>query len=368
MPLKDLPRALGALEGVHEVRDDLKQGNPQIRLRLKPQAQHLGVSASDLARQVGDAFGGLEVQRIQRNDSEVRVYIKYQKDRRRYMRDLLDTMIRTREGEWIPLSAAAALESGYTPSAVNRRNGQRIVQVTASLDKEIISPSEAYAWVQKHVTPDLLSLYPQLSIKGGGELEEMEEMQGGLKRALILILVLIYTLLAVPLKSYWQPLVIMSIIPFGFVGAVFGHRIMDFSFSILSFFGMLAAMGVVVNDSLVLMTRYNDLRFQGIPLDKALVQAGTSRFRAIVLTTVTTVCGVAPLLMESSEQAQYLIPAAISLAWGELFATPITLVLVPVMIHIQADLGAILKGLGEKMAPKKGERALLSPEPFQNAG
>jgi len=157
-------------------------------------------------------------------------------------------------------------------------------------------------------------------------------------RALIMILLFIYALLAVPLKSYWQPFVIMSVIPFGFVGAVIGHLITGTSLSILSFFGMMVVMGVVVNDSLVMITKFNDLRLRGENLQISLVQAGGSRFRAIFLTTVTTVCGLMPLLFEKSEQAQYLIPAALSIAWGELFATPVTLLIVPVLINIGNDL------------------------------
>jgi multidrug efflux pump subunit AcrB len=144
-------------------------------------------------------------------------------------------------------------------------------------------------------------------------------------------------LLAVPLKSYWQPLVIMSVIPFGFVGAVIGHWVCGTPLSVLSFFGMMAVTGVVVNDSLVMLTRFNDLNRQGRSLQEALIMAGGSRFRAIILTTITTVCGVMPLLFETSEQAQYLIPAAISLAWGELFATPITLLIIPVLMNIAND-------------------------------
>jgi multidrug efflux pump subunit AcrB len=220
---------------------------------------------------------------------------------------------------------------------VNRQNGQRVVQVRASLDKAIVSPNEAFRWIQDNVSPDLKSLYPELTIKGAGELEEVGEIKGGMIRALVMILTLIYALLAVPLKSYWQPLVIMSVIPFGFVGAVIGHWINGLPLSILSFFGMLAVTGVVVNDSLVMMTRFNELREEGHDLRGSLVMAGGSRFRAIILTTVTTVCGLMPLLLEKSEQAQYLIPAAVSLAWGILFVTPITLFIIPILIHLQGD-------------------------------
>ena len=149
---------------------------------------------------------------------------------------------------------------------------------------------------------------------------------------MILTLALVYILLAVPLKSYWQPLIIMSVIPFGFAGAIYGHGIMGLSFSLLSMFGLMAMTGVVVNDSLVLMTRFNQLHRQGMAVKQALIEAGKSRLRAIFLTTVTTVCGLLPLLSETSEQAQYLKPAAVSLVFGEIFATPITLILIPVLL------------------------------------
>lgn len=333
--------ALKQIEGIHDIRDDFKQGSPQIRLRLKPEAQHLGLRAVDLASQIGDAFGGLEVQRIQRGSDEVNVYVKYKEQRRRYMRDILDTRIQTDQGQWLPLALVANIESGYVPASVNRQNGRRVVEVRASLDKERISPSEAFEWIKKNVSPELKSLYPELTVTGAGELEEIGELKGGMQRALIMILILIYALLAVPLKSYWQPVVIMSVIPFGFVGAVIGHWVNGFPLSILSFFGMMAVIGVVINDSLVMLTRFNDLREKGRPLHESLVMAGGSRFRAIILTTVTTVCGLMPLLFETSEQAQYLIPAAISLAWGELLATPITLFLVPVLTYILNDVSRL---------------------------
>ena len=333
--------ALKGIDGLHDIRDDLKQGTPQIRLKLKPEAQHLGLKASDLASQIGDAFGGLEVQRVQRDDDEVKVYVKYQQERRRYMRDILDTRIKTENGQLLPLSLVASIESDYVPASINRQNGQRVAQVRASLDKEVISPSEAFKWIQDNVSPELKVLYPELTIKGAGELEEVGEIQGGMLRALIMILILIYALLAVPLKSYWQPLVIMSVIPFGFVGAVIGHWLYGIPLSILSFFGMLAVTGVVVNDSLVMMTRFNELREEGHDFHESLVMAGGSRFRAIILTTVTTVCGLMPLLLETSEQAQYLIPAAISLAWGELFATPVTLLIMPTLTNVFSDAGRL---------------------------
>ena len=177
-----------------------------------------------------------------------------------------------------------------------------------------------------------------------GELEEMTEILDSLKRALLLAAVLIYVLMAVPLKSYWQPIVILAIVPFGFVGAALGHLIMGIPLSILSFFGMLALTGVVVNDSLVLITRYNQARESGLGVPEALHDAGIGRFRAIFLTTATTVIGLTPLLTETSEQAQYLIPAAVSLAFGELFSTALMLLLVPVLIAIAHDVRSVFQG------------------------
>ena len=333
----ELTAALKAMDAVHDVRDDLHGGEPQIRLRLKSEAQHLGLTIADLAKQIGDAYGGLEVQRLLRHSEEVKVIVRFQANRRRYIGDLLNAKIQTPDGRWLPLSLVASVESGYAPGAIYRRNGRRTVQIMASLDKSKVGAGEVFASIQEIIIPPLVAKYPAISIRGAGEIEEMDEMKGGLKKALVIILILIYALLAVPLKSYWQPLVIMSVVPFGFVGAVLGHKIAGIPLSVLSFFGMLALTGVVVNDSLVMLTFFNDRRKDGVPLHRALVQAGASRFRAIFLTTVTTVGGLMPLLSETSEQAQYLIPAAVSLAYGELFATPITLVLIPVLVHIAHD-------------------------------
>ncbi|WP_028581247.1 efflux RND transporter permease subunit [Desulfogranum japonicum] len=328
---------LGQLDGIHDLRDDLRQGSPQLRLRLKPEARHLGLTPADLAAQVSDAFGGLEIQRVPRGTEEVKVIVKNREDHRRYLQDLMRARIQTSEGDWVPLSLVADIQSGYAPTAISRQNGQRVVQVEAELDKKVITSGDAIKVIQERIIPKLQQQFPQVTTNLAGEQEEMNEMKGGLIRALIMILLLIYTLLAVPLKSYVQPFVIMSVIPFGFVGAVIGHWIMDFPLSVLSFFGMLAVTGVVVNDSLVLLTRYNELRSGSPTCFDALMNAGKSRFRAIILTTLTTVCGLLPLLSETSEQAQYLIPAAISLAWGELFATPVTLFIVPVLIHMGHD-------------------------------
>ncbi|MCP4162032.1 MAG: efflux RND transporter permease subunit [Deltaproteobacteria bacterium] len=346
--LEDFVDELKEIKGVHSIYEDFYSGQSQIRLNLKPEAEHLGLTVSDLAKQIGDAFGGLEVQRFQRNSEEVKVMVKYKKEKRRYISDLFQSRIKIPSGKWVPLSLIAEIKSGYAETDINKQNGKRVIRVRATLDKNIISASEAFDHIKSIIEPDLKQKYPGISIKGAGEIEEMGEIKGGLKRALIIIIILIYALIAVPLKSYFQPIVIMSVIPFGFVGAVIGHKIAGFPLSVLSFFGMMAVMGIVVNDSLVMLTRFNELRDEGLPIDEALIEAGSSRFRAIFLTTATTVSGLLPLLSETSEQAQYLIPAAISLAWGELFATPITLVLVPIFISFGDDIRKLFKLRGHK--------------------
>lgn len=332
-----LKEYLGRVKGVNDVQDDLSSGSPRIRLQLKEEAQHLGLTVHHLASGIGDSFGGLEIQRTQRDGEELKVFVQYEEERRKYVQDLLQTKVAAPNGEWIPLTAVAEVYYDYQPAAVYRKNGLKTIQVKAKLDKKEVSASEAFDYVKKTVEPKMKRRFPGTQINGAGEIEEMAEMKGGLIKALLVIFLLIYVLLAVPLKSYWQPFVIMSVIPFGFVGAAIGHGLTGHTLSVLSFFGMLAAMGIVINDSLVMLTRYNQFRDEGVATKEALIVAGTSRFRAIFLTTVTTVCGLLPLLTETSEQAQYLIPAAISLAFGELFATPITLCLIPLLIKTADD-------------------------------
>jgi multidrug efflux pump subunit AcrB len=254
--------------------------------------------------------------------------------------ELGQTSIRTGQGVLVPLASVADLVSQYSVSQISRVNGARSVSVMASLDKTLITAEQVFEGLTP-VVEEINQSYPDITLGVEGELEETGTMKKGLVSALALILLLIYALLAVPLKSYWKPLIIMGVIPFGFAGAVAGHCIARVPLSLLSFFGMLALAGIVVNDSLVMVTRFNHLKETGLPLDQALVASGTSRFRAIFLTTATTVCGLIPLLSETSEQAQYLIPAAVSLAWGEIFATVITLILVPVLLAIAFDIKAV---------------------------
>lgn len=337
----ELRAFLDRIEGVNNIRDTLSSGMPELAIRIRPHATSLGFDTETLASQLGNAFGGAEVQKIRRSGSEIRVVVQNANGRRDAIADLHETQLRSRDGKWIPFLSVATVEEGYVPGVVHRQEGKRVNTVAASINRTIAPPEEVGQAVMEQLAPGLTAKYPTLTIKKAGELEEIGDIQSGLLQALMIAAILIYVLMAVPLKSYWQPILILAIIPFGFIGAALGHLIMELPLSVLSFFGMMALSGVVINDSLVLLTRYNQARDAGLSVEDAINDAGNARFRAIFLTTTTTVIGLTPLLTETSEQAQYLIPAAVSLAYGELFATALMLVLVPVLIVITEDVKSI---------------------------
>lgn len=320
---------LKKLPYVSDVASDLQSGMAELRLRPSAAGSNLGVDVGLLAAQLGDGYGGLELQRFQRGVDEIKVFLRFPQQNRDSLSDLLNQRVQLPGGQWVPLLSVAELESSYVPRWMWRRDFQDAATVTASVDKRHVSSPEVYQQLMQGELQNWLQAHPSVRVEAAGELEQEEEMSDKLWRALIIACLLIYVLLAVPLKSYWQPLIILSVVPFGFVGAAVGHMLMGIPFSVLSFFGMLALTGVVVNDSLLLVTSYNRYCAQGVT--DPLIKSATGRVRAVFLTTATTVIGLSPILLESSEQAQYLIPAAVSLAFGELFATLITLILVPVL-------------------------------------
>ena len=344
---RELRQHLSTFEGVANIRDTFLTGQPELRLKLKPEARSLGFTSERLANQIGYAFGGGEAQRIQRGSSEVRVVVRNALSARDRIEDLMAIRLKSEGGNWIPLSAVAEVEARYVSEKIERRNGELIATVRADVNREVVAPEEIGQAILGDYAQALQARYPGLSIDEGGELEQVGEMRGGFLRAMIIACLLIYILMAVPLKSYFKPLIIMSVVPFGFVGAVLGHVIMDLPFSLLSFFGVLALIGVVVNDSLVMMTFYLQSREAGMADRDAIRRCGIDRFQAIFLTTATTVVGLLPLMSETSEQARYLIPAAVSLAFGEIFATLITLILIPVLLAIAGDFRRLVFG-GQK--------------------
>ncbi|WP_139684173.1 efflux RND transporter permease subunit [Vibrio tasmaniensis] len=330
---EQLSETLASLKGVSDVYDDGQDGLPQVRLVLNQYGQQLGLTQVKLAQLAGEAFGEREVHRLLENGQETKVLLQYPREERRTLAQLQQAIIMLPNGGSVMIGDIAELRHEQEPQVVYRRDREQVINLYWKQNRKLQSPEKTREQLEE--TIDSLHLqYPSVTIKAGGEFEEIGEVSNGFKSAMILTLLMIYILLAVPLKSYWQPMIIMAVIPFGFAGAIFGHYLMDLPISILSMFGMMAMTGIVINDSLVLITRFNSEYRQGVPLQQALIIAGTSRLRAIFLTTITTVCGLLPLLSETAEQAQYLKPAAVSLVFGELFATAVTLILIPVLLGL----------------------------------
>jgi multidrug efflux pump subunit AcrB len=320
--------------GVVEVEDDRRLGKREIELDLKPGARPLGLTLDDLARQVRAAYYGDEALRVQRGTDEVRVMVRLPREERDALADLDALRIRTAAGAEVPLAEVATVSTGYGPSSINRRDRRRVTTVTADVDEEVTSASQVIEALKGEVVPRFESTYPGLRATFEGEQREQSEAFGAIARGFLIALFLIYALLAIPFRSYTQPFIIMSAIPFGIIGAIFGHLLMGISVGVLSMFGIVGLSGVVVNDSLVLIDYINQLRAEGRPVREAVVEATKVRFRPILLTSLTTFLGVLPLILERSLQAQFLIPIAASLGFGILFSTFIVLILVPALVML----------------------------------
>jgi multidrug efflux pump subunit AcrB len=338
--LKDYP-------GVYDVSDSFRTGKQEIKLDITPVAESFGLTLSDLGRQVRQAFYGEEVQRIQRGRDEIRVMVRYPAEERRSLGNLENKRVRTAGGIAIPFSAAAEASLGRGYSTIQRTDRRRTINVTAEVDETRANANELLADIAANVLPPLLEDHPGVTYSLEGEQRDQSEALESLRSGFLLALLIIFALLAIPFRSYIQPLLVMGVIPFGIVGAIWGHVIMGLNLTILSFFGIVALTGVVVNDSLVLVDFVNRLRASGLSVQEAIREAGMVRFRPIILTTVTTFAGLTPLLLERSLQARFLIPMAVSLAFGVVFATFITLILVPVSYQILEDIkGFFSRSLG----------------------
>ena len=333
----ELERELGSYAGVFEVQNSAVSGGDEIRLTIKPEAEALGLTLVSLGRQVRQAFYGEEAQRIQRGKDELKVMVRYPEEQRRSIADLENMRIRTPAGVEVPFSSVAEVSFGESYSSIRRQDRERTVTVSANIDPERVEPQEIIRSIREEFIPQLIARHPGVSFGLEGASEEERNFVRNLSIASVAALFLIYALIAIPLHSYSQPLVIMSVIPFGFIGAVFGHIVMGKAISMFSMFGLIALAGVVVNDSLVMVDFINRAREQGVDLRTAVIESGTKRFRAIVLTSFTTAAGLLPIMTETSMQAQFVIPMAISLGFGILFATVITLFLVPALYLLQID-------------------------------
>jgi multidrug efflux pump subunit AcrB len=323
--------------GISDITDSFEGGKQEIQLSILPEAQQLGLTMAGLASQVRPAFLGTEVQSIQRNRDDVKVIVRYPAEERRSVENLQRLPIRLSNGEELPLSSVADVRMGRGFASITRIDRRRTVNVEADIDKET-TDIEAIKRDLEAFTKTLSADYPDIRVSLEGEAREQRDSFGSLQTGLVFVLLIIYTLLAIPFRSYVQPLMVMCVIPFGVVGGILGHMIMGMTLSIMSYMGMLALCGVVVNDSLVLVDYVNRRRREGVDLFSAVRKAGVARFRAVILTSLTTFFGLTPLIFETSTQAQFLIPMAVSLGFGILFATVVTLVLIPVNYLVLEDI------------------------------
>lgn len=334
---QELKTQLAEFPGVIDIADSFREGKVEVKLNLKPEARTLGITLADLAHQVRRGFYGDEAMRIQRGRDEVKVMIRYPENERRSLGNIEAMRIRTPAGDEVPFSRVATVEIGRGFATIERADRQRIVSVTGDVDQQFTNADEVNGILRNEILPGLMAAHPGLRYTMEGEQKQQAEAMGSLKSGFALAVLMIYVLLAVLFKSYIQPVIVMSAIPFGLVGAMWGHILMGLDLTLISMFGVVALTGVVVNDSLIMIDFINRARRGGMSARKAVVESGIRRFRPIMLTSLTTFAGLTPLLLEKSLQAKFLIPMATSLGFGVVFATFITLVLIPVGYSLVTD-------------------------------
>lgn len=350
---KRMQDKLREYEGLEEIKDSFERAKSEFELALKPQAEYLGLTTNDLARQVRQAFFGAEAQRIQRGRDEVRVMVRYPLEQRRSLATLDTMMIRTPAGTEVPFSTVAEISPGQSLPTIYRVDRKRQLTVSASVDSDEIDVDGIVRDLEANFIPDLIDDYLGMGYAKSGDARQAEEDARNIRFNTIVVLIGVYLLLAIPFRSYAKPFIVMFVIPFGIVGAVLGHVVMDWilgalfdgsvTVNLYSRLGFLALSGVVVNDSLVLIHYINVRVKAGDPLGDAIRKAGVRRFRPILLTSITTFAGLLPLMFNQSTQSRTMIPMAISLGWGVLFATFITLILVPVNTLILDDFSRMFK-------------------------
>ena len=328
---------LRGVGGVYDIRSDHTPGIPEIQLELRPEARTLGLTLEALAGQTRAAFFGAEAVRVQRGREEVRVYVRLPADERNAITDVEGYLLRTPSGAEVPVTSVASLSPGVSPPAVRRRDGQRVITVTADVDPTVISGDEANNILANSILADLTAAYPDLTYTFGGEQQQQLESLDALYRGFAIALLMIFVLLAIPLRSYTKPFIIMAVLPFGFIGVILGHWALGVTLSAISFMGIFGLSGVAVNDSLVMIDFIDQKLREGVPMRTAIIEGAKGRFRPIMLTSVTTFLGFTPFILERSIQAQFLIPFAASIGFGILFTTAIVMMVVPALsaIHLR---------------------------------
>ena len=351
-------------EGLFDVSSTIDPPSKEVQMTLLPVAYDLGLTLSNIASQVGAGFYGGEAQRVIRNGEEVKVMVRYPELTRERFADLKYSLITTPSGKEVLLGDVVALEEKPGISYIRREGGYRSVYIWGNIDEEKVEPNEVVTEIKDKLLPKLKESFPSVMTELGGDIEEQQAQQNEQILFFLAAMIMVYILLAVPLKSYGQPLIIMSVIPFSFTGAVFGHFVLGLDLSMMSNFGLIAAAGVVINDSLVMTDFVNQRRKQGYSVREAVTEAGTARFRAITLTSITTFVGVLPIMFETSLQAAFVVPMAAALGFAVLYATLVTLILVPCLYLILLDLRIPFTFIKSKIGrTKSGSSASNSGSP-----
>jgi len=346
-----LKAEIARYNGTFDISDNSRPGKSEIKLKAKETAYSLGITLADLARQIRQAFYGDEAVRIQRGRDDVKVMVRYSERERRSLETIEDMRIRSSRGDQIPFSEVAEVTYGRGYSIINRIDRHRQITVISDLDESITNAEMIVDELSRDFLPKLMARYPQLSYALEGQKKRANESINSLLKGFFIAVLAIYLLLATQFRSYLQPIIIMIAVPFGMVGAVLGHMVIGIPMTLLSIFGIMALSGIVVNDSILLIDFINRAIQTGIPIEKAVEEAGKARFRAVILTSMTTIAGLLPLLLERSFQAQFLIPMAVSISFGLMAATVLTLLLVPTLYLIVTETGLYLKGLFDFRAP-----------------
>jgi multidrug efflux pump subunit AcrB len=354
----ELRAELNRYPGVFDVSDSFRAGKQEVQIEILERGKTLGLTLNDIATQVRQAFFGAESQRIQRGSDDIRVMVRYPEDERQSLSNLENLLIRTPSGSEVPFLSVADFSLGNSYSSINRRDGRRIITVVGDVDRTAVQPDE----IRREVIRKFKSQWQRdlgVELVVGGESERQAESFGDLLSTFPIAMMVIFALLAIPLKSYFQPLIIMSVIPFGAIGAVFGHFIMGADLVFFSVLGIIALSGVVVNASLVLVVSINRLREEGMGMVESVSKAGAMRFRPIFLTSLTTFIGLVPLMLAANPATFFVVPMAISLAYGVLFATVITLFLVPCLYLILHDFSGHTDTDEQRAAAYKHSRPVI---------
>lgn len=348
-----LAAELRRIPGFTDISSTIDSSAREFNIELKPLGHQLGLTPADVVAQVGHGFYGSEAQRMIREGDEVRVMVRYPRETREQVGELDYTRIRLANGEYVMLGDVATLQEVPGIARVNRESGFRTVRVFGSVDQAVATTSEIANVVRETIMPELRENFPGVVTELGGDFAEQQKQMTEMVMFFVAGLLAVFILLAIPLKSYAQPLIVMFVIPFGMIGAIWGHFVLGYDLSMMSFFGIIAAAGVVINDSLVLTSYVNYARDKGMSMYEAVVSAGCKRFRAIILTSLTTFFGLLPIMFETSLQAQFVIPMAVSLAFAVLFATVITLVLVPCLYLVLEDTKAFFGRQIRRLRPQR---------------